>query len=159
LAGGRCFGPIQARNLTPDDSGLPRGMTEAEFIRAMRTGEDVTCVTKPANGLPLPMYNTVPDGVCALNLAFRGKPPGPSAYDPNKAQEKPVAPVPNPARQAPNAILPLSDRDPQGDGMQPRRERLPWLRWRHGPRLHQHTRMPEPAAAAIDRRTAPAQSR
>jgi hypothetical protein len=85
LAGGRCFGPIQARNLTPDDSGLPRGMTEAEFIRAMRTGEDVTCVTKPTP----PTYNGVPDGVCALNLPSRGKPPGPSAYDPNKLQTMP----------------------------------------------------------------------
>lgn len=89
LAGGRCFGPIQARNLTPDDSGRPRGMTEAEFIRAMRTGEDVTCVTKPANGQPLPTYNGQADGVCALNIAFRGKPPGPSAYDPNKLQTMP----------------------------------------------------------------------
>lgn len=89
MAGGRCFGTIQARNLTPDDTTRPRGMTEAEFIRAMRTGEDVTCVTKPAAGLPLPTYNGVPDGVCALNLANRGKPPGPSSYDPNKLQTMP----------------------------------------------------------------------
>ena len=43
LAGGRCFGAIQSRNLTPDDTGRPRGLTEAEFIRIMRTGEDIHC--------------------------------------------------------------------------------------------------------------------
>ena len=47
MAGGRCFGPIQARNLTPDDSGHPRGLTEAEFMQAMRVGTDVSCQAKP----------------------------------------------------------------------------------------------------------------
>ena len=84
MAGGRCFGPIQARNLTPDDSGRPRGLTEDEFIRAMRTGEDVSCQTKAPN---IPVYFGQPDGVCALNLASRGKPLGaPTSYDPNKLQ-------------------------------------------------------------------------
>ena len=46
LAGGRCFGALQSRNLTPDDSGKPRGLSEAEFIQAMRQGSDVSC-TKP----------------------------------------------------------------------------------------------------------------
>jgi hypothetical protein len=79
LAGGRCFGAIQARNLTPDDSGLPRGMTEAEFIRAMRTGEDVTCKTKSQR----PTYFQQPDNVCDL------KPRGLGGYDPEKLQTMP----------------------------------------------------------------------
>jgi hypothetical protein len=45
LAGGQCFGPYMARNLTPDPSehGLPEGLTQAEFVRALRTGEDIHC--------------------------------------------------------------------------------------------------------------------
>ena len=44
LAGGQCFGPFMARNLTPyERTGRPEGLTEAEFIRVMRTGEDIHC--------------------------------------------------------------------------------------------------------------------
>src|SRR5262249_17648119 len=43
LAGGRCFGFFMSRNLTPNDDGLPRGLTEAEFIQVMRQGKDVSC--------------------------------------------------------------------------------------------------------------------
>jgi hypothetical protein len=44
VAGGQCFGPFMARNLTPDPlNGLPEGLTEAEFVRVMRLGEDVRC--------------------------------------------------------------------------------------------------------------------
>ena len=48
LAGGQCFGPFMARNLTPETNdqphpGLPEGLTEAEFIRVLRTGEDIHC--------------------------------------------------------------------------------------------------------------------
>lgn len=48
LAGGRCFGPYMARNLTPDASGRPLGLSEAQFVRVMRTGEDVACEKHPA---------------------------------------------------------------------------------------------------------------
>ncbi len=43
LAGGQCFGPFMARNLTPDSDGLPEGLSEEEFMKVMRTGEDVHC--------------------------------------------------------------------------------------------------------------------
>jgi hypothetical protein len=79
LAGGRCFGSIQARNLTPDDTGRPRGLTEAEFIRAMRIGEDVSCRTKPVR----PTYFGIPDRSCDLG------PRGLGGYDPNKLQTMP----------------------------------------------------------------------
>jgi hypothetical protein len=44
LAGGQCFGPFMARNLTPEPSnGMPEGLTEAEFIKVLRTGDDIHC--------------------------------------------------------------------------------------------------------------------
>jgi hypothetical protein len=51
LAGGQCFGPYMARNLTPDPSekGLPEGLTQAEFVKALRTGEDIQCEKFPKN--------------------------------------------------------------------------------------------------------------
>lgn len=54
LAGGQCFGPFMTRNLTPDADGLPEGLTEDEFIKVMRTGEDIHCEKSPA------------DPICAL---------------------------------------------------------------------------------------------
>ena len=54
LAGGRCFGGFMARNITPDASGRPLGLTEQEFFRVMRLGEDVACEKNPS------------DPVCAL---------------------------------------------------------------------------------------------
>jgi hypothetical protein len=60
LAGGRCFGFFMARNITPDDSGKPRGLTEAEFIEVMRQGKDISC-SKPNP----PTYGGVPDPVCS----------------------------------------------------------------------------------------------
>jgi hypothetical protein len=49
LAGGECYGPFMTRNLTPDTNGRPLGLTEQEFIRVMRTGEDIFCEKNPAN--------------------------------------------------------------------------------------------------------------
>jgi hypothetical protein len=49
LAGGQCFGPFMARNLTPDSNGLPEGLTEADFIKVMRTGEDIHCKKEPTD--------------------------------------------------------------------------------------------------------------
>jgi hypothetical protein len=65
LAGGQCFGPFMARNLTPDAHGLPEGLTEAEFIKVMRTGEDVHCEKDPldaicALGPPTPVLQVMP---------------------------------------------------------------------------------------------------
>jgi hypothetical protein len=54
LAGGACYGPFMSRNLTPDRNGRPLGLTEPEFIRVLRTGEDIACAKNPT------------DPVCAL---------------------------------------------------------------------------------------------
>lgn len=77
LAGGRCFGAFMARNLTPDDSHRPRGLTEAEFIKVMRTGADISC-NKPRP----PAYGGQFDGVCNLP-----DPPGANVtYNPSVLQ-------------------------------------------------------------------------
>jgi hypothetical protein len=60
LAGGRCFGFFMSRNLTPDDTGKPRGLSEAEFIQVMRQGTDISC-NKPNP----PRYGGVVDSVCS----------------------------------------------------------------------------------------------
>src|SRR5204862_3017409 len=62
LAGGRCFGFFMSRNLTPNDSGKPRGLTEAEFIQVMRQGKDISC--DPSRLTP-PLYGGVVDPVCS----------------------------------------------------------------------------------------------
>lgn len=40
LAGGVNFGPFTSRNITPNDEGLPAGLTWPEFKRVLRTGFD-----------------------------------------------------------------------------------------------------------------------
>jgi hypothetical protein len=66
LAGGQCFGPFMARNLTPyANTGRPEGLTEAEFIKVMRTGEDIHCEKFPkdpicALGPPTPVLQVMP---------------------------------------------------------------------------------------------------
>jgi len=71
LAGGQCFGPFMARNLTPEtngspeNNGLPEGLTEAEFVKVMRTGEDIHCEKEPTDpicalGPPTPVLQVMP---------------------------------------------------------------------------------------------------
>src|SRR5260370_32952218 len=58
-----------SRNITPDASGRPLGLTEAEFFRVMRLGEDVACektqVTPTSNSDPICALGTpgAPEGV------------------------------------------------------------------------------------------------
>jgi hypothetical protein len=47
LSGGTDFGPFRSRNLTPDEDGLPAGLTLEEFIHVLRTGEDTTSPFNP----------------------------------------------------------------------------------------------------------------
>ncbi|HVT60080.1 MAG TPA: cytochrome C [Thermoanaerobaculia bacterium] len=65
LAGGRAFGPFTSRNLTPDEHGLPAGMTFAQFLKTMRTGVDLEH-KHPAMGpllqvMPWPDYRHMSD--------------------------------------------------------------------------------------------------
>jgi hypothetical protein len=41
MGGGRPFGPVLSRNLTPDSQGLPGGLTFEQFDYTMRTGVDL----------------------------------------------------------------------------------------------------------------------
>lgn len=89
LAGGQCFGPFMARNLTPDDHGLPEGLTEAEFIKVLRTGEDIHCEKEPSDPIcalgpetpvlqvmPWPTYHNMTDEQLASIYAYlRALPP------------------------------------------------------------------------------------
>ncbi len=87
LGGGRDFGPVPApgfadivsRNLTPDKSGKPAGLTLAEFMTVIRTGVDLDkwhptcsgapdghCVPAPFDGsllqvMPWPAYQDMTD--------------------------------------------------------------------------------------------------
>jgi hypothetical protein len=62
LAGGVPFGPFTSRNITPDDSGRPAGLTEDEFLQVLRTGHDPD---GPAGSLlqvmPWPIYRNMTD--------------------------------------------------------------------------------------------------
>lgn len=40
LSGGQQFGPFTSRNITPDQNGLPGGLTLEQFFKTLRTGED-----------------------------------------------------------------------------------------------------------------------
>ena len=83
LAGGQCFGPFMARNLTPyETTGRPEGLTEAEFIRVMRTGEDIHCEnfldpicplgpdTPVLQVMPWPTYHSMTDAALKAIYAY-----------------------------------------------------------------------------------------
>jgi hypothetical protein len=63
LAGGQQFGPFTSPNITPDEHGLPAGLTLAEFKNVMRTGHD----PDPAEHgrllqvMPWPVYQNMTD--------------------------------------------------------------------------------------------------
>lgn len=84
LAGGRCFGPgFMSQNITPDAQGLPNGLTEAEFIKVMRTGEDIHCEKFPSdpicalgpdtavlNVMPWPIFHSMSDAELKAIYAY-----------------------------------------------------------------------------------------
>ena len=61
LGGGRHFGPvIVSRNITPDEHGLPAGLTRDQFITALRTGIDKDGAILQV--MPWPVYGAMTDG-------------------------------------------------------------------------------------------------
>jgi len=56
LTGGRQFGPITSRNITPDAHGLPAGLTFEEFERALRAGRDPDDPGRILQVMPWPVY-------------------------------------------------------------------------------------------------------
>lgn len=67
MAGGVKFGPFTSRNLTPDPkkNNLPAGLTLEQFIKVMRTGEDLQKLHTPISPLlqvmPWPVYKKMSD--------------------------------------------------------------------------------------------------
>ena len=69
LAGGRCFGFFMSRNLTPDDSGKPRGLTEARIHPGHAHGQGYLLQqAEPAHI----WRHRVPDPVCLESRRRRG---------------------------------------------------------------------------------------
>jgi hypothetical protein len=52
LAGGVAFGPFISRNLTPDSTGRPAGLTLSEFKAVMRSGTDFKAIPPHVPGNP-----------------------------------------------------------------------------------------------------------
>ena len=64
MAGGRPFGPdpfdpniqIVSANITPDKNGRPAGLTLADFLDVMHTGNDPDDPTRKLKVMPWPLY-------------------------------------------------------------------------------------------------------
>lgn len=54
LGGGRPFGPVVSRNLTPDAQGRPGGLTLAQFKEVMRLGTDFKGLPPPGQLIVMP---------------------------------------------------------------------------------------------------------
>jgi hypothetical protein len=62
LAGGTPFGPgIVSRNITPDATGKPAGLTRDEFIELLRTGHDPDMPGELLQVMPWPVYGRMLD--------------------------------------------------------------------------------------------------
>jgi hypothetical protein len=62
LAGGVPFGPvIVSRNITPDATGLPAGLTYQQFKHVMRTGEDPDHPGRLLQVMPWPAFRHMTD--------------------------------------------------------------------------------------------------
>ena len=77
LAGGKPYGPILSRDLTPDPlTGLPGGLTYEQFVDAMRNGTDFDCAPAPdapcrlMQVMPWPGYRDFSDHDLAAIYAY-----------------------------------------------------------------------------------------
>ena len=61
LAGGTPFGPFISRNLTPDENGLPAGLTFEQFRATLRTGVDQDDPNRLLQVMPWPVYSKLSD--------------------------------------------------------------------------------------------------
>ncbi|HJQ97595.1 MAG TPA: hypothetical protein VJ826_04720 [Candidatus Polarisedimenticolaceae bacterium] len=61
LAGGTSFGPFVSANITPDENGLPHGLTLEEFIQAIRTGHDPDEPEEILQVMPWPVFRNMTD--------------------------------------------------------------------------------------------------
>lgn len=61
LAGGTPFGPFISRNLTPDENGLPAGLTFEQFRDTLRTGVDQDDPNRLLQVMPWPVFGKLSD--------------------------------------------------------------------------------------------------
>jgi hypothetical protein len=64
LGGGATFGPFTSRNITPDATGKPAGLSYAEFVQVIRHGTDFDNVHGagvPLQVMPWPVYQSMTD--------------------------------------------------------------------------------------------------
>jgi hypothetical protein len=62
LAGGTPFGPtLQSANITPDENGLPHGLTWPQFKRLLRTGHELDEPGEILQVMPWPVYQDMTD--------------------------------------------------------------------------------------------------
>ena len=62
LAGGVPFGPvIRSRNITPDATGKPAGLTFEQFLHVLRTGEDPDEPDELLQVMPWPVFRNMTD--------------------------------------------------------------------------------------------------
>lgn len=61
LAGGNHFGPIVSANITPDENGLPAGLTLPEYRELIRTGHDPDDPDEILQVMPWPVFQSMTD--------------------------------------------------------------------------------------------------
>ena len=61
LAGGTSFGPVVSANITPDENGLPHGLTYPEFRQLIRTGHDPDEPDEILQVMPWPIFKEMND--------------------------------------------------------------------------------------------------
>ena len=61
LAGGRAFGPVCSRNVTPDSTGKPAGLDLPTFLKVLRTGADVDHPGQLLQVMPWPNFQNMTD--------------------------------------------------------------------------------------------------
>jgi len=61
LNGGQSFGPFYSRNITPDASGKPAGITYATFVNLIRTGQDPQDPGTLLQVMPWPTFRNMTD--------------------------------------------------------------------------------------------------
>jgi hypothetical protein len=61
LAGGTSFGPVISANITPDEHGLPHGLTFQEFRTLLRTGHDPDEPDEILQVMPWPIFGEMND--------------------------------------------------------------------------------------------------
>ena len=77
LAGGTPFGPtLVSANITPDEDGLPHGLTWPEFKKVIRTGHDLEEPDEILQVMPWPVFRKMTDrDLMAIYEYLRSIPP------------------------------------------------------------------------------------